>query len=326
MHAKTNDSLEPVVKRLRTLAHERPDLKEAAQLYESILPLLGAADLHVVPVSITPEEARAKLETGQPLLAGLDLDMDLQAAADLLLKLVCALETMGGMRRARRMDTADYATDSCTDTSPLLPVAVRSIRLAAEENTIDIGSLLMHCAAGERLNIESTARHLHLDPGLLWTLVQSALKPALHAWRRQLAPLGEETRWQQGYCFICGAHATLGELRNNGQALHLRCGQCGADWQFRRLRCIWCGNDDHGTLSCLYREDHVNKMRIEACERCHGFLKVIASFFPTPPEMLPVADLETLHLDFIAQKHGYERRGGISDTSGRSHLLEQNRK
>lgn len=324
MHAKTNDSLDPVVKRLRTLAHERPDLKEAAQLYESILPLLGAADLHVVPVSITPEEARAKLEAGHPLLTGLDLDIDLQAAADLLLKLIRSLETLGGMQRARKVDTADYATNTCTDASPLLPVAACSIRLAVEENKIDIGALLMHSAAGERHIIESTARHLHLEPGLLWTLAQSALKPALHAWRQQLAPLVEEAQWQQGCCFICGAHATLGELRDNGQALHLRCGQCGSDWQFRRLRCMWCGNEDHGTLSCLYREDHVNKMRVEACERCHGFLKVIASFSPTPPEMLPVADLETLHLDFIAQKHGYERRGGINGTSGRSHLLEQN--
>lgn len=322
MHAISFDSIEPVVNRLRKLAHERPDLKEAAQIYESILPLLDAADLHVVPVSITPEEAHAKLEAGLPLLTGLDLEIDLQAAADLLLKLVRSLETTGGMRRERKVDTADYATNSCTDAAPLLPVAAHSIRRAVEVNKIDIGALLMHSAAGERLIIESTARHLQLDPGLLWTLAQSALKPALHAWRRQLAPLGEEAQWQQGCCFICGSHATLGELRNNGQALHLRCGQCGADWQFPRLRCMWCGNEDHGTLSCLYREVHVNKMRVEACESCHGFLKVITSFSPTPPEMLPVADLETLHLDFIAQKHGYERRGGISGTSGRSHVLE----
>jgi formate dehydrogenase maturation protein FdhE len=43
------------------------------------------------------------------------------------------------------------------------------------------------------------------------------------------------------------------------------------------------------------------------CDNCHGYLKVITSFGPTPPEMLIVEDLATLHLDYIAQERGYER-------------------
>ena len=148
---------------------------------------------------------------------------------------------------------------------------------------------------------------------LLWMLAQYALKPALHAWRRQLAPLAEGIEWEEGYCFICGAEATLGELRENGQVMYLRCGQCGADWPFRRLRCIYCGNEDNGTLSCLYSEDQREKMRVEACDRCRGYLKVITSFSPTPPEMLPVEDIATLHLDYIAQERGYERGRGRND-------------
>ncbi len=38
---------------------------------------------------------------------------------------------------------------------------------------------------------------------------------------------------------------------------------------------------------------------------CGGYLKEISSFTPTPPEMLVVEDLATLHLDFIAQQMGY---------------------
>jgi hypothetical protein len=38
-----------------------------------------------------------------------------------------------------------------------------------------------------------------------------------------------------------------------------------------------------------------------------GYLKVIAAFTPTPPEMLPVEDFATLHLDYIAQKRDYRR-------------------
>lgn len=307
MHSKSFATIDPVLERLRKLTHERPDLKDAARIYEAILPLLGDADLRVVPVSITPEEARSKLETGLPLLTRLDLELDVQSVCDLMLGLARSLETIDETQHAYKFDTTGFSTDTCADKDALLRGAARSIRLAFEENKTDVGALLTHITAGERVFIESAARDLQLDPGLLWTLAQSALKPALHAWRRQLAPLAEERQWEKGYCFICGAYATLGELRGNGQVLHLRCGQCGADWQFRRLRCIWCGNEDHGTLSCLYSEDQWEKMRVEACNRCRGYLKVITSFSPIPSEMLPVEDLATLHLDYIAQEHGYER-------------------
>jgi formate dehydrogenase maturation protein FdhE len=48
-------------------------------------------------------------------------------------------------------------------------------------------------------------------------------------------------------------------------------------------------------------------MMVEVCNQCRGYLKVIVSFTPTPPQLLPVEDLATLHLDYIAEKHGYAR-------------------
>ncbi|HXX58395.1 MAG TPA: formate dehydrogenase accessory protein FdhE, partial [Thermodesulfovibrionales bacterium] len=86
---------------------------------------------------------------------------------------------------------------------------------------------------------------------------------------------------------------------------HLRCGQCGADWPFRRLECARCGGGDRDALEYLYAEGERERMRVEVCGRCNGYLKVIASFTPTPPEMLAVEDLATLHLDYVAQGRGY---------------------
>jgi FdhE protein len=48
-------------------------------------------------------------------------------------------------------------------------------------------------------------------------------------------------------------------------------------------------------------------MCVEICDNCHGYLKVIAAFSPTPVEMLAVEDLATLHLDYIAHARGYAR-------------------
>lgn len=310
MPFKSVETADPVVERLRKLAHERPDLKDAARIYEAILPLLRDADLHVVPLSMTTEEARAKLETGLPLLTGLDLELDSQAASDLMLRLAGSLESIDGLQSGCDPVMSGLSEDSRAHGDGLPTGAARRVRQALEGARIDIGALLSHALTDDHESIRAIARDADLDPALVQVLARYALKPALAAWRRQLAPLVEGVQWEKGYCCLCGGAATLGELQENGQVLHLRCGQCGADWRFPRLRCMYCGNEDHRTLSCLYSKEQREKMRVEACDRCRGYLKVIASFSPVSPEMLPVEDLATVHLDYIAAGHNYNRRAG----------------
>jgi len=302
MPAKPRNTVDPIVQRLRSLAKDSPDLKDAAQLYEAILPLLRAADLHVGTVSLTPEQARAKMEAGLPLLHDVDLDLDVEAVRELMIKLARAVET------ASRKNSWHKLRLPWLQTSSEPASAARRIRLALEQNKLDTGTLLPRIAAGESGPITSMAQTLELDPGLLITLAQNALKPALRAWCRQLSPLAEGLPWRKGSCFVCGADATLAELQENNQIKHLRCGQCGADWQFPRMVCLHCENEDPDTQRYLAAEGRLEKIRVEVCDKCHGYLKVINSFAPTSPEMLTVEDLATLHLDYIAETRGYTRR------------------
>lgn len=275
---RAHQDADPLVVRLRGLSHVPPDLREA---FEAILPLLRDADLGPAAFPLTQDDARRKLEQGQPLLAGIDLELDSAALKELVLRLARALER--GNVKARR------------------------IREALEQNRLDIGALLPRITAGAKDEIDAAARSLELDPGLLRTIVQNALKPALRAWCRQAAPLAAGVAWNRSTCFVCGAAATLAELRGNEQARHARCGSCGADWQVRRLQCLYCGNEDHRTQRYLTTDNGSGGQRVEVCDRCRGYLKVIYAFDPTPPELLPLEDLATLHLDYIALEQGYRR-------------------
>jgi FdhE protein len=282
------DLIDTVIQRLRNVLRESPHLKDAAQLYETILPLLIDVELCAGTLSITPDQARTKMEMGLPLLHDLNLELDGQAVCDLMLRLVRALET------------ADWNSNE-------LKAEARRTRLAIEEGTLDFGSMLPDIVAGRKDLLMSSAESLQLDCDLIWTLSQNALKPALRAWSQQLTPLAEGVTWDKGFCFVCGAGATLGEFQGNNMVKHLRCGQCGADWLFHRVQCMYCGNEDHKTLGYLYVENQPDKMRTEVCDKCRGYLKVIPAFSPTPAEILQVEDLATLHLDYIAQKRGYTR-------------------
>jgi hypothetical protein len=282
---------DPIGQRLFELVHRFPNLKEAAGRYEIILPLLRDADLSGGPVAIPAEPARAKMAGGLPLLHDLELELDRGAILDLMVRLISALAEVSGGNR----------------------VLYDRIKRALKNHRLDIGTLLSPVAADIRQAVQSEAHRLDLDPDLLLVLIQNAPKPALRAWCRQLSPLVDGIPWPNGFCFICGAKAILGELQDNHLVKHLRCGQCGADWQFSRLACPHCGNDDHHTLRYLYAEPDLEKMRVEVCDKCKNYLKVIVSFDPTSSEMLALEELETLVLDYIAQDQGY----GCSIAGGR---------
>jgi len=268
-------------RRLAAIRQVSPDLAEAAAVYRVILPLLREADLRPSPVPITAEEAKERLERGVPLLHGSSPAFDISAARDLAIGLARRLEERG----------VAHAT---------------GVREALESGRVHLPALFTLILRGDHAALASIARDLGADSFLLLTVARNALRPALGAWRRQLTPLfGSRIRWDKGDCFVCGAPAALGELQGNDQSKHLRCGLCGADWPYARIRCARCGNDDHATLGILYQDPGPDKARVEVCERCRGYIKVIVTFAPTPPDLLPVEDLATLYLDGVALRDGY---------------------
>ncbi len=279
---------DPIIKRLRKVVKENPDLADVVRVYEAVLTVLRGADITVLPVLMTTEEARAKLEKGVPLLHDLPFELDDREVLRLLLRLAAAVEKSAGQNMV------------CAE-------AACRIRLALEEGRLNVTRLLQDIGSGASEGAFPAAEGLGLDPGMLRTLLFEAVRPFLRSWCLQLAPLADGVAWDRGLCPVCGAAAAMAELQGNNQAKHLRCGACGADWTFRRLQCLYCGNEDHKSLGLLYSDDDRDRVRVEVCDRCHGYLKVITAYEPSSAWMLKAEDLATLHMDYIARARGYSR-------------------
>jgi FdhE protein len=140
----------------------------------------------------------------------------------------------------------------------------------------------------------------------LTVIAQLAAMPLLHAAVRELDP-GVPARWQRGYCPVCGTWPSLVEMRGIERERRLRCGCCAADWRLPVLRCAICGELDHHLLGSLIPDGDEQRRRIETCESCHGYLKVLMTLGALPPRTLALEDLATVPLDFVAQGRGYER-------------------
>jgi formate dehydrogenase maturation protein FdhE len=306
---------DPVVQRLNALAQATPELRDAAEIYAAILPLLRDRPALAMPVAMTPAEARLKMQRGSFLLEAEELAFDEWNARELLIQLARGLEAVPELdenedhwlwvRVDRRKKPRSQGPLAGNDGEMMRATSARQIRLLLERGELEAGVLLARVAAGDRAFIIALAEDMDLDAGILWALSRYALLPALHAWRSQLAPLVEGAEWEKEFCFVCGADASFGELRGDEQAKHLRCCRCGADWSMRRSVCVHCGNKDPRTLSELYPDGKGEQYRVEVCDNCKGHLKVITSSDPTPPEQLIYQDWSTLHLDMIAQQHGY---------------------
>ena len=216
-------------------------------------------------------------------------------------------------------------------------------RLSTAE--FDIGPLLGDALNGDADSISRAAAAGGYDETAFAQLVELALQPVLWAAAERCAGLTDIDRWDRGYCPVCGAWPALAELIGAEKRRVLRCGRCGTSWSWLVLLCPYCGNDDHRTLGTLIptREDvraeggsaaagaagpgrTMSRDRVDTCERCHGYLKSVATFSSVPTSRLAAEDAATLDLDVGALAAGYSRPGAVDvEIAGIPRLVREGR-
>jgi FdhE protein len=108
-------------------------------------------------------------------------------------------------------------------------------------------------------------------------------------------------------CPVCGEPARLAVLEEDGKKV-LQCPRCLARSNAKRLECSHCGNEDHEKISFITIEgDAVSQ--IQVCDECNGYIKVIDTRQYITKPQAALLDLNTLHLDFVAQENGYQAPG-----------------
>ncbi|OCA82333.1 formate dehydrogenase [Bacillus sp. FJAT-27225] len=137
-------------------------------------------------------------------------------------------------------------------------------------------------------------------------LAETAVRPYLQLAAEKAQP-GLHSGVHGAGCPVCGEPVRLAQLEGEGKK-ELHCPRCLAHWHDKRITCSHCGNDDHDSMKFITVEgDSVSQ--IQACDKCHGYIKIIDTrqYIEKPsPAML---DLNSIHLDFIAQEHGYYTGG-----------------
>jgi FdhE protein len=106
-------------------------------------------------------------------------------------------------------------------------------------------------------------------------------------------------------CPFCNARPVAAVLRGEGDGAKrwLLCSLCATEWQYRRVICPACGEENKEKLP-IYVASEFEYVRVDACESCHTYIKSVD--LTKNGHAVPVVDeIATVPLNIWAEEHGY---------------------
>jgi len=269
--------------RWEELLRSEPEMSTGIAIQRTVQGLQRAVDLGGTAPPLDRQAAADRLHAGVPLLQGAAPFVAVAAVAGLFHDL--AKSVVRGEAVAAGRAVLERVDSGVLDLEQAVQSALALDTVAVNETLAGAGAALPVAAA----------------------LLQHALAPAFHLAGEAYAPLLVNSGWGSSGCPVCGAQPLLGELRGGESRRVLRCGRCGASWEFQRLRCVYCDSRDHKNLTFWHVAGQSDFLRIDTCDGCGGYIKSMARLDPIPYELLPAEDLATAPLDIAALERGYGR-------------------
>jgi FdhE protein len=140
---------------------------------------------------------------------------------------------------------------------------------------------------------------------LIELFIEESLRPALERLVKSYGDIARKSGWSEGYCPICGREPKIGEIRDEEGTRTLFCNQCGFEWEYRRIRCPFCGNEEQQTLAYFTIEED-DRYRVDVCNECKRYIKILDFRDSKEKADMDVEDIATLHLDILANDEGYD--------------------
>lgn len=108
-------------------------------------------------------------------------------------------------------------------------------------------------------------------------------------------------------CPRCNSLPLLGILRPEGDGgkRYLQCSFCSQEWEFRRIFCAQCGEEEEKKLA-VYVAEEFPHIRVETCHTCRHFLRTVD--LTKEGHAIPmVDDLAAIPLSLWTRENGYKR-------------------
>jgi len=108
-------------------------------------------------------------------------------------------------------------------------------------------------------------------------------------------------------CPVCESKPLVGVLRPEGDGARrsLVCSLCATEWNYRRIVCPDCGEEDVKKLA-VYTAEQFKHVRVEACDTCRSYMKTV-DLTKDGHAVPEVDELATIPLNLWAADRGYSK-------------------
>jgi FdhE protein len=136
-------------------------------------------------------------------------------------------------------------------------------------------------------------------------LAQAFLQPYAELLRSRAALRLRSTAY--AVCPFCNRKPGFAILRQmgDGGARSMVCSFCATEWEFRRIVCPGCGEENDKKFA-VFTADEFDYIRVEGCDSCKTYTKSIDLTKNGRAEPL-VDELASAPLDLWAREHGYAK-------------------
>ncbi len=93
--------------------------------------------------------------------------------------------------------------------------------------------------------------------------------------------------------------------KGDGGSRFLLCSFCLAEWEFRRILCAGCGEEDYRKLP-VYTASDFDYIRVECCDTCKQYLKTVDLTKNGLADGV-VDEIASAPLDLWAREQGYSK-------------------
>jgi FdhE protein len=137
------------------------------------------------------------------------------------------------------------------------------------------------------------------------TLAKAFLQPCAELLRSR-ASLSFQN-YVSAVCPFCQRKPVAGVLRSVGEgaARSLFCSFCSQEWNFRRIVCAGCGEENPQKLP-VYEATEFTQVRVECCDTCKTYLKTIDLSKDGHADVI-VDEIASMPLDLWARQRGYAK-------------------
>lgn len=256
--------------------------KEIIEFFKDLNEIYAKHIAKCEPVSITEEQWQLSLEQKVPLLNfdGLMPDRD---------KVNNVVEEVYNVILTHR---------------PQLKDELEKIKAQLDVPNKDLRPLLERFIWQDEKSLNDYLEKHELNGELLSLILFHVARPLVAGFASGLNGRKSYEKWQKNTCPVCGWKASMAVTSGENKQRILHCSFCETAWPFKTMECPHCSNEDHHTLKYLTIDDD-EVYRINVCEKCRGYIKTLDESKVVFKNTAMEEDLNTLHLDIIAQREGY---------------------